>query len=182
MSIGWVLGKWACPLVELIHAGGISSTADELLASIFVNCTAVTTVAKYDHSLRVGGQVAHGLEEGESGVSGSGCRSNGSWSGVSGSGGSWSGRQVRWLMVGEGRSGGSWWGREAGQVAHGLPPPPMYKIIRTHTRVKTLPVLRTWSVKIVSADPLVGYRSLHAGTSSRNNDVHPEEYESCRHR
>ena len=40
--------KWVCPLLELIQAGGISSTADELLASIFVNRTVVTTVAKYD--------------------------------------------------------------------------------------------------------------------------------------
>ena len=45
--------KWACPLVELIQARGISSTADELLASIFVNRTALTTVAKYDRSMMV---------------------------------------------------------------------------------------------------------------------------------
>ena len=31
-----------------VQAGGISSTADKFLASIFANRTAVTTVAKYD--------------------------------------------------------------------------------------------------------------------------------------
>ena len=56
-----LLGQWTRPLdslnpkasgcvyvVEVIQGGGISSTADEFLASIFVHHTMVTTVAKYD--------------------------------------------------------------------------------------------------------------------------------------
>ena len=40
-------GKWVCLCGWGYSRRGISSTADEFLASIFVNRTAVTTVAKY---------------------------------------------------------------------------------------------------------------------------------------
>ena len=68
----------------------------------------MTTVAKCDHSLRVGGQVTHGLE-------GGGQVSRGQGAGQMAHGLGWAGQVAHGLG---GRSGGSWWGR-VGQVDHG---------------------------------------------------------------